>query len=254
MRHRLNIELEPFNYREFEGDFESFESEEWDLALEGEVSRTSPDYIRWVQRSLNKIMRLRLAEDGIAGPQTRSAIRSFQQRYGLAVDGVVGPITEAALLRAGAPPISSATPAPAFGMPSTAVPTGTPDIVDVRGIKVASQIAPNIGALLAAAEADGIRLSGSGYRSTASQIELRKKHCGTSHYDIYEKPSGLCTPPTAPPGKSMHEKGLAIDFTYNGQTIKTRDNPGFQWLYYNAANFGLKNFEREPWHWSTNGH
>jgi len=84
--------------------------QEW----ESEVSRSSPDYIRWVQSSLNRILRLRLAVDGIIGPMTRSAIRSFQQRqYGLKVDGVVGPMTEQVLIRAGAsrPPSGTGTPA-----------------------------------------------------------------------------------------------------------------------------------------------
>jgi hypothetical protein len=40
--------------------------------------------------------------DGILGPLTGSAIRSFQQKYGLAVDGIVGPYTEQALINAGA--------------------------------------------------------------------------------------------------------------------------------------------------------
>jgi hypothetical protein len=43
-------------------------------------------------------MGLNLAVDGDAGPQTRSAIRSFQQRVGLTVDGKVGPMTEAQLI------------------------------------------------------------------------------------------------------------------------------------------------------------
>lgn len=65
-----------------------------------EASRSSPDYIRWVQRSLNQLLGLRLAVDGISGPQTRSAIRTFQQRQGLTVDGIVGPQTHAAIERA----------------------------------------------------------------------------------------------------------------------------------------------------------
>jgi hypothetical protein len=44
-----------------------------------------------VQRALG------IAADGIAGPQTRRAIRSFQRANGLVVDGVVGPQTLAAL-------------------------------------------------------------------------------------------------------------------------------------------------------------
>lgn len=62
----------------------------------------SPGYIKWVQQGLNKTLALRLAVDGTMGPQTRSAIRSFQQRKGLVVDGLVGSKTEAALIGAGA--------------------------------------------------------------------------------------------------------------------------------------------------------
>jgi phosphatidylserine/phosphatidylglycerophosphate/cardiolipin synthase-like enzyme len=81
------------------------ESFSWPLELEweGEVNRSSSEYIRWVQSSLNRTWGLRLAVDGIAGPETRAAVRSFQQRQGLTVDGIVGPITEAALVAAGAP-------------------------------------------------------------------------------------------------------------------------------------------------------
>jgi len=125
--------------------------------------------------------------------------------------------------------------------------------VSVRGIKVARQIAPQVDRLLTAASTDGIKLGGGGYRSPAAQIELRRKHCGPTEYDIYKKPSSQCNPPTATPGKSNHEKGLAIDFTYNGRTIKTRDNPAFRWLATNAGTFGLYNLPSEPWHWSING-
>jgi len=40
---------------------------------------------------------LGIPADGIVGPQTRRAIRSFQRANGLAVDGIVGPQTLAAL-------------------------------------------------------------------------------------------------------------------------------------------------------------
>lgn len=241
------FEFNPFSEFEDEHEFES-DYGEW----ESEVNRNSTDYIRWVQQSLNKIMGVKLAVDGSVGTQTRSAIRSFQQKQGLAVDGIVGAYTESAFIRAGAsqPPQSSGT----SSFSSFTIPTGTPDIVSVRGIKVARQIATQIEALLNAAQADGIKLGGGGYRSHEQQIKLRIAHCGGNTYEnIYKKPSNQCTPPTATPGNSMHEKGLAIDFTYNGKTIKTRTNPGFVWLAKNAARFGLYNMPSEPWHWSVNG-
>jgi outer membrane protein OmpA-like peptidoglycan-associated protein len=58
------------------------------------INRGSREFFIWVQRTLNSVMGLRLAVDGILGPETRRAIRSFQQRHGLAVDGNVGPATE----------------------------------------------------------------------------------------------------------------------------------------------------------------
>ncbi len=54
-------------------------------------------YVRWIQESLNRILGLRLAVDGNAGPATRSAIRAFQQKQGLAADGIAGSKTDAAL-------------------------------------------------------------------------------------------------------------------------------------------------------------
>jgi len=64
---------------------------------QGEYSGGTADQVRWVQSSLNTVLSLRLTVDGVAGPATRSAIRSFQQRQGLTPDGVVGPQTQAAL-------------------------------------------------------------------------------------------------------------------------------------------------------------
>ena len=90
---------------------------------------------------------------------------------------------------------------------------GDGDIVSVRGIQVAKSIAGQLAAMLSAADAAGINLTGGGYRSSQQQIQTRMNNCGTSNYAIYEMPASQCSPPTAKPGASMHEKGLAIDFT-----------------------------------------
>ena len=130
---------------------------------------------------------------------------------------------------------------------------GPVNLTTVRGITVASEIADNLERLLAAAEADRFLLGGGGYRSSDGQVAARRANCGSTDYDIYEKPASSCTPPTARPGMSMHERGLAIDFTSGGSLIGTRVHPAFGWLSRNAAQFGLYNLPEEPWHWSTNG-
>lgn len=129
---------------------------------------------------------------------------------------------------------------------------GSVSVTSVRGIVVATQLAGRLEALLSAAESDGVALSGAGYRDSAGQIAARRSNCGSSDYDIYNKPASQCHPPTARPGQSMHEQGLAIDFTYNGQIVR-RGNAGYQWLARNAGRFGLRNLPAEAWHWSTNG-
>ncbi|HEX4901782.1 MAG TPA: M15 family metallopeptidase [Acidimicrobiales bacterium] len=141
--------------------------------------------------------------------------------------------------------------------PIEALAAGTTDdagaIVRVAGIAVHAAIAPRVQALIAAAHADGVPLGGWGYRSTAQQIELRRAHCGPTPEDVWLKPSSQCSPPTARPGASMHERGFAIDFHLAGRSISTRQSPGYQWLAEHAAAYGLVNLPSEPWHWSVNG-
>lgn len=123
----------------------------------------------------------------------------------------------------------------------------------VGGIQVHESIANKVQDLLEHAARDGLRLTGGGYRSAASQIALRRAHCGTSEWAIWQKPSYQCRPPTARPGRSMHERGLAIDFRHNGRSVTSRNSTAFRWLKANAATYGLYNLPSEPWHWSTNG-
>ncbi len=127
------------------------------------------------------------------------------------------------------------------------------DVVSVQGIAVARGVAPKVSALLDAARAAGFPLKGSGYRSSARQIALRKRHCGSSEYDIWQKPASQCVPPTARPGRSLHERGLALDLRLADDTRLTRNSPAFQWLSQNAGRFGFYNLPSEPWHWSVSG-
>ncbi len=128
------------------------------------------------------------------------------------------------------------------------VKTATGDTIEVR-----ASIATDIQNLLDDAAADGIKFGGWGLRSHQRQIELRIQNCGgNTQYNIYQKRSSSCRPPTARPGSSQHETGLAIDFTQNGSSLNSSSS-GFRWLKANAANYGLKNLPSEPWHWSTTG-
>jgi len=120
-------------------------------------------------------------------------------------------------------------------------------LVTVNGIRVDSSIGAEVSQLVRKARPN--LLTGSGYRSSADQQRLRTLHCCT---DPNSSRCG-CGPPTAPVGRSMHERGLAIDFSWNGRLIRSRDSAGFRFLAANAPALGLHNLPSEPWHWSTNG-
>ena len=130
--------------------------------------------------------------------------------------------------------------------------TGSGSIVTVQGIRVHQSIAGQLDAMLNAARAAGITMSGGGYRDPSGQIAVRRSNCGSSDYAIYQAPASSCSPPTARPGQSMHEKGLAIDFASGGGTL-TRGSAAYAWLRANAASYGFYNLPAEPWHWSSNG-
>ncbi len=148
-----------------------------------------------------------------------------------------------------ASPTTTRPPAVPVSRPSTA----TPPLRTVQGFTVHAGIADDVDAMLSAAADEGIRFGGSAYRSTDRQVELRIAHCGPTEYDIWYRPASSCSPPTAVPGRSMHEQGRALDLTYEGRLITSRSDPGFQWLAANAASYGLFNLPSEPWHWSTTG-
>lgn len=106
-----------------------------------------------------------------------------------------------------------------------------------RGVN--SSAAANALAMIEAARAAGITLTGNAFRSYETQQALREQNCP----DPLNSPSRDCSPPTAKSGNSMHEVGLAIDFS----------NYSFSWLSSNAGRYGFRNLPSESWHWSTTG-
>ncbi len=123
------------------------------------------------------------------------------------------------------------------------------NIVSVSGFLVDVNIAKKFESMIQAAAKDGVTLTGTGYRSRESQIALRQANCGSSYADVYEKPEANCNPPTAIPGTSMHEKGLAVDFWFTAD----RQTATYKWLAAHAGTYGFYNRSDEAWHWSTNG-
>ena len=98
------------------------------------------------------------------------------------------------------------------------------------------ELARRVQALIAAS---GGRISpGSGYRTIEEQAALRIKNgCP----DVYQSPASSCRVPTAIPGSSNHNHGLAMDLSYNAE--------GAKWAQANAARFGLHFPVRgENWH------
>ena len=135
-------------------------------------------------------------------------------------------------------------------------------VVRVRGIAVHPCLASDLRSLIDAARADGIVLGGWGWRSTHQTIVLRQRYCplpsrnSARYWTVLSLlPSGQCRPPVAPPTRSRHEYGLAVDFNCGAgrAAISSRGSRCFRWLAANAHRFGLYNFDAEPWHWSTDG-
>jgi hypothetical protein len=137
-------------------------------------------------------------------------------------------------------------------LPTGAIPNCPSGIQVTRsGMYACGSMVQNINNMIDAARAAGHVISGGGYRSHAEQIRLRIQNC--SGDTTSRNPNPPCNPPTALPGNSRHNQGLAFDLKCNGTQITSRNNPCFIWLSANASTYGLLNFQREPWHWSVDG-
>lgn len=130
-------------------------------------------------------------------------------------------------------------------------PVASSEVSAVLGttIRVHRSIVDMASTMVFAAAVDGVALNGFGWRTVESQVALRHAHCGSSPEQVYLVPASSCSPPTARPGSSMHERGLAIDFS----NCSARTTACYQWLAEHAHRYGFYNLPSEPWHWSVNG-
>lgn len=150
---------------------------------------------------------------------------------------------------------AGAAPSGAAGDVSTSTGDG---MVDVQGITVAPAMAGPLRQLLEDMDRQGYQLTGWGHRDAAEQIQLRRQNCGSSDWAIHHMPVMQCSPPTALPGTSMHELGLAVDFRLvldDGTTVPIADDPqAVAVLHARAARFNiLFTVPGEPWHGSLGG-
>jgi hypothetical protein len=112
-------------------------------------------------------------------------------------------------------------------------------LCSVNGIIVNVAIERNVQVILEGGQRDDLSFSAvSAYRTREHQARLYQRD-----------PDGA-----APPGRSMHEWGLAVDFSCDGgrRGIR-RDSDCFRWLKDNQAVHGLQHRASGPWHWSTTG-
>ncbi|MFA5792020.1 MAG: D-alanyl-D-alanine carboxypeptidase family protein [Candidatus Paceibacterota bacterium] len=106
-----------------------------------------------------------------------------------------------------------------------------------------------INSMISNAAANGVNITGGGYRTPEEQKALRIKNCNGD----FTNANAQCTPDTALPGASNHNNGKAFDLRCDGIMIQTSDNKCFIWLKANANKYGLFNLPSERWHWSIDG-
>lgn len=122
-------------------------------------------------------------------------------------------------------------------------------VINGTDIDVASIVSARVVSMVNDAKAAGVTLDGGGFRTYEEQLRLRS----INGCDVPAGPSNAgCSPATAPPGRSQHERGLAIDFSGGGGAI-SQGSSQFSWLKSNAVKYGYYNLAIEPWHWSTSG-
>jgi peptidoglycan hydrolase-like protein with peptidoglycan-binding domain len=174
MNRAYALRSEPFELLEFE----------YEPEVELEVSRSSRDYVRWLQKALNRILGRQLAVDGMLGAQSRAALREFQRRSGLSADGIPGPRTEQALIAAGSgnPPggsvASSSASAASASRPATSAAAATSlasgEFITIRsGVRLMPEVARVVRELDGEFRAASLRVVlTSGFRTPEDQLRI----------------------------------------------------------------------------------
>lgn len=117
--------------------------------------------------------------------------------------------------------------------------TGPNGAIDSKGdVAVNSRVSGAWLALFTKAKADGVTMqSNSAFRTNAYQQSL----CPCDGRTV------------ARPGYSNHQMGLALDLAGAGYAFINYGDRYHDWMKANAAQFGLKQYPVESWHWSPTG-
>ena len=216
-------------------------------AVEAAVINQSEAIERKIELDATADARAELVLDVEARLEARLAEASFLEEIDAAnaaeireqEEVIARQIREEAAREAAAAAARRAAAQPAPALPSSG------DIVDAEGFAVHVSVQDQVSRMIRDARADGVNLTGYSWRSPQRTAELRVINgCP----DVYNASPSSCRIPTARPGQSMHERGLAIDFR-----SCWRGSSCFTWLSNNAANYGYRNLPSESWHWSVNG-
>jgi D-alanyl-D-alanine carboxypeptidase len=99
----------------------------------------------------------------------------------------------------------------------------------------------------------------SGQRSFEEQLDLRRRFVidrskrGDNRY-LVSASSSKFRPKTAPPGKSNHQSGIAVDINTGSPMAGGNPSPVYKWLCENAHRFGfVRTVRSERWHWEYKG-